>query len=64
MQYRVDIADTAVSFTIAEGDKKLAAWWYAALPGDLLGNLVTALSLRSGRPGCLSNGVSELAQTA
>jgi hypothetical protein len=28
----VDIADTVVSFAIAEEDKELAAWWYAALP--------------------------------
>jgi hypothetical protein len=28
----VDIADAVVSSAIAEGDKKLAAWWYAALP--------------------------------
>jgi hypothetical protein len=27
----VDIADTVVSFALAEGNKQLAAWWYAVL---------------------------------
>jgi hypothetical protein len=28
----VDIAGTVVSFAVAQGDKQLAAWWYAVLP--------------------------------
>jgi hypothetical protein len=32
----VDIADTVVSFAIAEDNKELAAWWYAVLPVALL----------------------------
>jgi hypothetical protein len=37
----VDIADTVVLLSIAEGNKELTAWWYAALPLTFFGQITS-----------------------